>query len=565
MRAGHLPVPALHRGLGALNVAAGVIGKACHCLFGHRLGLLRPPGLHQRLGAAHIPRRVVGKHATKLLPQPAGHLPVPALHRDLGPVPKAVLGFAEIPNTCCRIDLICSFLVRQCRKIGREYPSPCRLERAVESLRARLADPVVVGGVRHGFDPAACCDQVVEEGEIFDPYPVLFGKAADRLESLSAHQRASIADYVEQPAPGARGPQKTPWGAEGTGVDPGIRVAIEADARRGDTVRTGEERGAHQARDRVREQDVVVVEKQQPLAPRYRRRRVACGSLEPVLLPDHAPALLRELALERVEALSRRGALAPVVDQHHIERRVVLAEYAAHRHTHQLGPLVMDDAHRDERGTRFGGTSLLGEAFGRGLEGCVPLVPARPYFEGVREVPAGARGAKRRSAESRDTLAELDVVGRDERAGAVRRQDELRRPAGRGRDEWNARVQTLHDRERRTLPRGGQYREPPWLREIGDCLAGAEIGERANIDRPVPGGVPDDLGAVEALGRAAEERDACRRTALAHQPVDRIDEHDEALARLQPAEEHYLLQRGGPGRGGGGRCCRRREGVGPHE
>ena len=77
-------------------MAAGVIGKACHCLAGHRLGLLRAAGLQQCLRAAHIPRRVVGNGLAHLLPPLARFPPVLEPHRDLGAleVPLRVLGKA---------------------------------------------------------------------------------------------------------------------------------------------------------------------------------------------------------------------------------------------------------------------------------------------------------------------------------------------------------------------------------------------------------------------------------------------------------------------------------------
>ena len=105
----------------------------------------------------------------------------------------------------------------------------------------------------------------------------------------------------------------------------------------GDAVGPGEAGGAHQARDGVGEQDVVVVEEQQPVAAGRAGRGVAGGPYVAVLLADDAPAAGGEVGLDLGEGGQGRGAAAAVVDQDGVEVGVVLGEGAAGGHAQQLG------------------------------------------------------------------------------------------------------------------------------------------------------------------------------------------------------------------------------------
>ena len=81
-----MPVLAAHRGLGVLEVSAGVLGEARHRLAGQGFGLLQAPAFQQRLRPAHVPRRLIGEGPTHRRPVRAGARPVLAAHRDLCPV-----------------------------------------------------------------------------------------------------------------------------------------------------------------------------------------------------------------------------------------------------------------------------------------------------------------------------------------------------------------------------------------------------------------------------------------------------------------------------------------------
>ena len=326
------------------------------------------------------------------------------------------------------------------------------------------------------------------------------------------------------------------------GVGPRVAGAVEAHARRRHAVRPGEARSLHQPRHRIGEQHVVVVQEQQPLPPRRRRRRVARRPQIAVLLAQHPPPARSELRLDLVQRRQRTRALAPVVHQHRVERRIVLRVHALHRHPHQRRALVVHDAHRHPRLLRPRRARPLRETRPRRLERPRLAVPPRPHLQRTREVPPRTHRAKRRPGELRDAVAQGDVVRGHERAGVVLGGHQLRRPARRGGEERNARLEAFHDRHRGVLHQGGDDREPPRPREVGHRFGRTMIGDRAYLARPAPRRASNELGAADTPGSAAEEGDALRRAPQAREPVDRIHEQEDPLAGFETAEEHHLFE-----------------------
>ena len=89
------------------------------------------------------------------------------------------------------------------------------------------------------------------------------------------------------------------------------------------------------------------------------------------------------------------------------------------------------------------------------------------------EVPARTHRAKRRRGERRDALAQRNVVGSDERAGAVLGRNELWSAPGRRYDEGDPGVEAFQDRHRTVLQQRRDDRESPGPREMGHCLISA--------------------------------------------------------------------------------------------
>ena len=311
---------------------------------------------------------------------------------------------------------------------------------------------VVVDGIRQRLDPQARLHEAVAEVHVFKGQTVIFVETTERFESIAAYQHEGVAGHVVEEVQGPRPPEEADRGVVGPRVGSRVAGAEEGHTRSRYAIRTGEAGGAYEPRDRVREQDVVIVEEQDPLAPSRGHRHVARRPDITVFLADHAPAAIVEPGFDRVEGCKRLRTLAAVVDQDRFERRIVLGEHAVHRHADQLGPFVMDDADRDQRRRRIGGPRPLFEPRGCGLDGLRPGVPARPDLLQAIEISARPNRAQRRIGEFRNAFAEVDVVGCNERAAVVFGGDEFRCASDCGCQEGNTRLKTLQDRHRRAFP-----------------------------------------------------------------------------------------------------------------
>ena len=311
---------------------------------------------------------------------------------------------------------------------------------------------VVVDGIRQRLDPQARLHEAVAEVHVSKRQAVFFVETTERFESVSAHQHEGVAGHVMEEVQGPRSPEEADRGVVRSRVGSRVAGTEERHTCSRYAIRTGEAGGAYEPRDRVREQDVVIVEEQDPLSPSRGHRRVARRPVITVLLADHAPAALVELGFERIEGHKCLRILAAVVDQDRFERRIVLGEHAVHRQADQLGPFVMDDADRDQRRRHVCGLCSLLEPSGRGLDGLRPGVPARPDLLQAIEISARPNRTQRRIGEFRNAFAEVDVIGCNERAAMVLGGDEFRCASDRGRQEGNARLKTLQDRHRRALP-----------------------------------------------------------------------------------------------------------------